>query len=215
MADKQIVPYGLNLNQLPEEDNSLALVLVSQPGPLATIPPQPKLKTYGKSYFAHVHSSLPSPPKPLFLEDAPPKGPIVRLPADTKLLPPRPNEMLQGAKYDKDDNIIRVNYTTAIKRPTIDGVRAHPSKVKFIAPKEAPKRALPRPQDPNPKPKLKKPTVAVLAHTQDFLIKKMHKLEELIDLVTKNDKVTNQRIDLVENKQKKTDTRVDRLEFRR
>jgi hypothetical protein len=39
MADKQIVPYGLNLNQLPEEDNSLALVLVSQPGPLATIPP--------------------------------------------------------------------------------------------------------------------------------------------------------------------------------
>jgi hypothetical protein len=46
----------------------------------------------------------------------------------------------------------------------------------------------------------KKPTVAVLAHMQDFLIEKIHKLEELVDLLTKNDKVTNQRIDLVENK---------------
>jgi hypothetical protein len=33
----------------------------------------------------------------------------------------------------------------------------------------------------------KKPTVAVLAHMQDFLIEKIHKLEELVDLLTKNE----------------------------
>ena len=97
---------------------------------------------------AHTHGllQLNAPPEHLLLNDAPPKGPIVKILAGTKLLPPRPNEVLQGMKRDKDSNIICINYTTKVKRHTIDGVHAHPSKVKIIPPSDAPKNALLRPR---------------------------------------------------------------------
>jgi hypothetical protein len=84
--------------------------------------------------------TLPPLPECLFLKDAPPKGPIVRLPQDVKLLPPKANKMLTGVKLNKLGQVICGKYTTGTPRPTIDGVRAHQSKIKFIPPKKTPKR---------------------------------------------------------------------------
>jgi hypothetical protein len=81
--------------------------------------------------------------KHLFLKDVPPKGPIVRLPQDIKLLPPKANDTLIGVKLDKLGQVIYAKYTTGTPCPTIDGVQAHQSKIKFIPPKETPKRPTP------------------------------------------------------------------------
>jgi hypothetical protein len=59
----------------------------------------------------------------------------------TKVLPPKPNETVLGVKKNRSGEIVCPKYTTR-ERPYFEGVRAHPSKVKFIPPKEAPKRAL-------------------------------------------------------------------------
>jgi hypothetical protein len=88
---------------------------------------------------------LPPSPERLLLKDAQSKGPIVRLPEDVKLLPPKANEMLIGLKFDKLGQVIYAKYTTGTPRPTIDRVQAHQSKIKFIPPKEVPKRAPPPP----------------------------------------------------------------------
>jgi hypothetical protein len=48
---------------------------------------------------------------------------------------------LLGVKKNRSGEIVCAKYTTG-ERPHFEGVRAHPSKVKFIPPKEAPKRAL-------------------------------------------------------------------------
>jgi hypothetical protein len=63
---------------------------------------------------------------------------------DIKLLPPRPNEMLLGVKANKLGAISCVKYTTATPRVSLDGIRAVLGQVKFIPPRETPKRpALP------------------------------------------------------------------------
>jgi hypothetical protein len=46
-------------------------------------------------------------------------------------------------KLDKLGQIIYAKYTTGTPRPTIDGVWAHQSKIKFILLKEMPKRPAP------------------------------------------------------------------------
>jgi hypothetical protein len=44
-------------------------------------------------------------------------------------------------KKNRSGEIVCAKYTTG-ERPYFKGIHAHPSKVKFIPPKEAPKRAL-------------------------------------------------------------------------
>jgi hypothetical protein len=99
-----MIPYGIDLNKIPVEDpNSKALVLVNDARPLAVIPP-PKPHSCGQSYFARP--VLPSPPQPLLLKGAPPKGPIVKLPEGTKVLSPKPNETLLGVKKNRSGEIV-------------------------------------------------------------------------------------------------------------
>jgi hypothetical protein len=113
----------MDLDQPPPVDDSQAIVPIIEPTPLAVIPPKPRQQSYGQSYFAQIcQLTLPSPPERLFLNDAPSKGPIVRLPQDVKLLPPKANETLIGVKLDKLGQIIYAKYTTGTPRPTIDGV---------------------------------------------------------------------------------------------
>jgi hypothetical protein len=82
--NKRIIPYGLNLNSIPEEDpDCKALILVSDDTPLTAIPVRPN--SYSQSYFAQP--VLVAPPQPLLLEDKLLKGPVIQLPAETKLLP--------------------------------------------------------------------------------------------------------------------------------
>jgi hypothetical protein len=141
MADKQIVLFGMDLNQPRPVDDSQAIISILELTPLTFIPPKPRQRSYGQSYFAQVYQpTLPPPLVCLFLKDAPPKGPIVRLPQDVKLLPPKANETLTRVKLNKLGQVICAKYTTGTPHPTIDGVRAHQSKIKFIPPKETPKR---------------------------------------------------------------------------
>jgi hypothetical protein len=145
MANKQNIPFGMDLKEPPPVNGSQAIVPILEPTPLAIIPPKPRQQSYGHSFFAQVREpTLPPPLEHLFLKDALPKGPIIRLPQDVKLLPLKANETLTGVKLDKLGQVIYAKYTTGTPRPTIDGVRAHQSKIKFILAKETPKRpALP------------------------------------------------------------------------
>jgi hypothetical protein len=101
--DMRMVPYGIDLNSIPKENSdSKALIPVSNALPLAAIPPKPR--SYGQSYFAQP--VLTAPPQPLLLEDAPPKGPVIKLPTGTKILSPRHNKTLVGVKTNKSGEII-------------------------------------------------------------------------------------------------------------
>jgi hypothetical protein len=75
------------------------------------------------------------------LEDAPLKGPVVKLPVGTKLPPLKHNETLVGVKTNKSGEIVCAKYSTR-DCTYFEGVHAHPSKVKFLPPKDAPKHAL-------------------------------------------------------------------------
>jgi len=78
---------------------------------------------------------------PLLLDGAPLKGPIIALSLGTNILPPKNNEKLLGVKTNKKGKVIYAKYTTG-ECTYYEGVRAHPSKVKFIPPKEDPKSAM-------------------------------------------------------------------------
>jgi hypothetical protein len=56
------------------------------------------------------------------------KGPVIKLPAGTKLLPLKYNETLVGVKTNKSGEIICAKYSTG-ECTYLEGVRAHPSKV--------------------------------------------------------------------------------------
>jgi hypothetical protein len=40
MADKQIIPFEMDLNQPPPVDDSLGIIPILEPTPLAVIPPK-------------------------------------------------------------------------------------------------------------------------------------------------------------------------------
>ena len=130
-----MIPFGIDLNTIPrEEPKCKAIIPIDEPIPLTTIPPQPRY--YGHSYFAQpIHT------KPLLLEGAPSKGPIITLPAGTSILPPKHNEKLLGVKNKKKGEVVCAKYATG-DRTYFEGVHAHPLKVKFIPPKEAPKSTM-------------------------------------------------------------------------
>jgi len=92
-----------------------------------------------QSYYAQL--VLTAPPQPLLL-----KGPsakkeaTVKVPASTRILPPRSNERVVGVKTNRSGEISSIRYTTEEERPYFEGVRA--AKVCFIPPKTAPKHAL-------------------------------------------------------------------------
>jgi len=89
----------------------------------------------------HAQPVLTAPPQPLLL-----KGPsakketTVKVPAGTRILPPRPNERVVGVKTNRSGKISSIRYTTEEERPYFEGIRA--AKVRFIPPKAAPKYAL-------------------------------------------------------------------------
>jgi len=75
------------------------------------------------------------------LEGAPSKDPIVALPAGINLLPLKHNKKLLGVKTNKKGEVVCAKYTTG-EHTYFEGVHTHPSKVKSIPPKEAPKSAM-------------------------------------------------------------------------
>jgi hypothetical protein len=93
MAEKEIVVFGVDFNRTPPKEDALAIIPIEEAIPLTIIPPKevvpmPPKKTYGQSYYTQARQhTLPAPQERLLLKDAP-KGPMVAMPKNTKLLPP-------------------------------------------------------------------------------------------------------------------------------
>jgi len=130
--DWKVVPFN------PKEDlDARALVPANTERQLEAMPF--RQRSSAQSY--HAQPVLTAPPQPLLL-----KGPsakkeaTVKVPAGTRILPPRPNERVVGVKTNRSDEISSIRYTMEEERPYFEGIRA--AKVRFIPPKAAPKHAL-------------------------------------------------------------------------
>jgi len=146
-SERRMIPFGIDLNTIPREESVCkAIIPIDEPVPLPTIPLQPCC--YGCSYFAH-----PVRTKPLLLEGAPLKGPIIALPAGTNILPPKRNEKLLGVRTNKKGEVACAKYSTG-DRTYFEGVRAHPMKVKFNPPKETPKSTMASAETPRKRRKM-------------------------------------------------------------
>jgi hypothetical protein len=202
--DKRIIPYGFDLNSIPKEDpDCKALILVSDATPLAAIPPRPH--SYSQSYFAQP--VLAAPPQPLLLEDKPLKGPVIKLPAGTMLLPPKYNEALVGVKTNKSGEIICAKYRTG-ERTYLEGVCAHPSKVQFLLPKEAPKHALAKSKTPRKRRK----TLADLEKVIEAQQATISSIEATLRLKGRCFLRTHEKVEDIEKDSKKLDKRLSALE---
>jgi len=109
MADKAIVSYGADFNNIPSDDSE-ALVL-TQPKPLVVVPPKPLAvvppkqvstvpQRYEQAYYAQDLSALPPPPTRLLLKGGA-KGKQIAIPKGIALLPPRDNERLLSVQTDR------------------------------------------------------------------------------------------------------------------
>jgi len=89
----------------------------------------------------HAQPVLIAPPQPLFLKgSSAKKEATVKVPTNTRILPPRPNERVVGVKTNLSGEISSIRYTMEEERTYFEGIRA--AKVCFIPPKAAPKHAL-------------------------------------------------------------------------
>jgi hypothetical protein len=180
MAEREIVPFGVDLNKIPSKEDALAIIPVEEPLPLAIIPPKeiehvPPRRTYGQSYFAQAcQPTLLAPQDRLLLEDAS-RGPKIVVPKDTKLRPPRPNERIMSVKTNKLWEVTCVKYTTATPHVSLKGIHASRNQVKFILPREAPKRSAPAPLEREAKR---------LRTTKAMLETKVDTLTQAVTLIT-------------------------------
>jgi hypothetical protein len=202
--NKRIIPYGINFNSIPKEDpNCKALIPVSNAQPLAAILPRPH--SYSQSYFAQP--VLAGPPQPLLLEDKSSKGPVVKLPAGTKLLPPKHNEMLLGVKTNKKGEIVCAKYSTG-ECTYFEGVHAHPSKVKFLPPEEAPKHALAKAEASRKRHK----TLADLEKLIEAQPATISSIESTLHLQNRCFLRTHEKVEDIEKNNKELEKRVSALE---
>ena len=136
MADREIIPYGIDLNEKPD---ALELSVV----PLQEMAPVPS----NQSYFAQANHCLAIalPLMRLLLQDKPcqPKAPKIKVPKEINLLTPRANETLMGEKTNKFRDVTYTKYKSVTPCVTIDGVCATPEQVKIMPLKEMKKRAPP------------------------------------------------------------------------
>jgi len=134
--DWEVVPY--DLNKKPKEDpDARALVPANIERRLEAMPLRQRSST--QSY--HAQPVLTTPQQPLLLKGlSAKKEAAVKVPADTRILPPRPNERVVGVKTNRSGEVSSIRYTTEEERPYFEGIRA--AKVRFIPPKAAPKHAL-------------------------------------------------------------------------
>jgi hypothetical protein len=141
------------------------------------------------------------------LEDASPKGPVVKLPAGTKILSPKHNETLVGVKTNKSGKIVCTKYSTG-ECTYFKGVRAHPSKVKFLPLKDAPKCALAASEAPRKRRK----TVADLEKELEAQRATITSMEASLCLHSHCIIHTNKKLEDVKKDNKKLDKRVSALE---
>jgi len=134
--DWEVVPY--DLNKKPKQDpDARVLVPANTERQLEAMP----LYQRSSAQSYHAQPVITARPQPLLL-----KGPsakketTIKVPAGTRILPPRPNERVVGVKTNRSCEISSIRYTMEEERPYFDGIKA--VKVCFISPKAAPKHAL-------------------------------------------------------------------------
>jgi hypothetical protein len=141
------------------------------------------------------------------LEDKLSKEPVVKLPAGTKLLPPKHNETLVGVKTNKKGEIICAKYSTG-KCTYFEGVRTHPSKVKFLPPEEAPKHALAKAEAPRKRRKTladleklieaQQATISSIESTLRLHNRCFLRMHEKVEDIEKNNKELEKRVSALE-----------------
>jgi septal ring factor EnvC (AmiA/AmiB activator) len=141
------------------------------------------------------------------LEDALLKGPVVKLPVGTKLLPPKHNETLVGVKTNKNGDIICAKYNTR-DRTYFEGVCTHPSKVKFLPPKDVPKHALAASKTP----RKRRRTVDDLEKEFEAQRATIASIEASLHLHSRCIIHTNKKVEDVQKDNKKLDKRLSTLE---
>ena len=141
MVEKQIIPYGVDLNKKPKEALALS---VMPPREIAPVPPR---INHDQSYYAQVvhHPMIAPPPpclllkdktrqpEPLFSQLDAPKP--IKLPEELNLLAPRPNKTLTKVQTNMKGDVTCANYKSVMQRVTIDGVGATPDQIKVVSPK--------------------------------------------------------------------------------
>jgi hypothetical protein len=178
MADKAIVSYGTDFNNIPYDD-SKALVLV-QPKPLVVVPLKQVATVpqhHEQAYYIQDPFALPPPPARLLLQGGA-KGKQIAIPKGTLLLPPRDNERLLSVQTDKKGKLVCTKYTTA--RPAVQGIHTNPNEVCYI-----------EHITPKPKPKCKRAAPPILR-----TLNENH--EGLSDIVKGMEKSNNMRDKLIE-----------------
>ena len=123
MADKQMIPYGADLNKKPD---TLALTTV-----LLEVTPISSNQSY---YAQAICRSLIAPPPPLLRLEGKPLQQEPKLDAqklfkvmkEINHLPPKDHEVLTGLKTNKFGDVTYAKYKSVTPRTTIDGVRAMP-----------------------------------------------------------------------------------------
>jgi hypothetical protein len=131
----------------------------------------------------------------------------VKLPTGTKILPPKHNETLVGVKTNKSGEIICAKYSAG-ERTYFEGVRAHPTKVNFIPPKDAPKHALAASEVPHKCHKI----VAELEKELEAQRAITTSIEATLRPHGRCILHTNEKVDAIDHRSKKTEDRVDALE---
>jgi len=99
------------------------------------------LRQHSSTQSYHAQPVLTAPPQPLLLKGPSAKKEVtIKVPAGTRILPPKPNERVVGDKTNRSGEISSIRYTTEEERPYFEGTRA--AKVRYIPQKAAPKHAL-------------------------------------------------------------------------
>ena len=134
--DWEVVPFNLNMEPV-EDPDARALVPANTERQLEAVP----LSQRSSAQSYHAQPVLTAPPQPLLLKGSSSKTKTtIKVPIGTRILPPRPNEMVVGVKTNRSGEISSIRYTTKEERAYFEGIRA--SKVRFIPPKAAPKHSL-------------------------------------------------------------------------
>jgi septal ring factor EnvC (AmiA/AmiB activator) len=122
-------------------------------------------------------------------------------------LPPKHNETLVGVKTNKKGEIVYAKYNTG-ERTYFEGVRAHPSKVKFLPPKEAPKHALAKAEAPRKRRK----TVADLEKLIEAQQATISSIEATLRLQSRCFLCTHEKVEDIEKDNNKLEKHVSALE---
>ena len=132
MVNKQIIPFGADLNKKPDV---LALTVV---------PPEVTPICSNQSYYAQaIRRPLIAPPPSLLRLEGKPLQQELKLDAqklfkvtkEINRLLSKDHEVLTGLKTNKFGDVTCAKYKSVTPRTTIDGVWAMPNQIKVVPPK--------------------------------------------------------------------------------